>query len=69
MKPNGWFIVDDKIECVLDDMTSKKELIGKYYLQDIHDYLKYLESSKREKDKLRIPKVKEYIKKTDKKSV
>ena len=37
-------------------MNGKREKIGDYYVQDIHSYLKYLESSEREKDKLRIPK-------------
>ncbi len=60
-KRNGWYIVTDRVECTLDDMNGKREKIGDYYVQDIHSYLKYLESSEREKDKLRIPKVKEYI--------
>ncbi|MBR3161338.1 MAG: hypothetical protein IKF19_01245 [Bacilli bacterium] len=61
-KGNGWYIITDKIECVLDNMENKKIKVGKYYLQDINNYLDYLNSSKREKDKLRIPIVKEYIK-------
>lgn len=62
-KDNGWFIVNDKVECVLDDMIGKKEKIGEIYVQEINNYLSYLEQSSREKDKLRIPLVKEYIKK------
>ncbi len=61
-KGNGWYIVTDKVECVLDNMENKKTKVGKYYLQDINNYLDYLNSSNREKDKLRIPIVKEYIK-------
>lgn len=61
-KPNGWYTVSENIECVLDDMEGKKEKCGEYYLQDIHNYLEYLNSSLREKDKLRIPIVEEYIK-------
>ena len=61
-KENGWYIVTDKIECVLDYMENKKEKIDGYYLQDIHNYLSYLETSSREKDKLRIPLVTKYIK-------
>ncbi len=61
-KENGWYIVNDKIECVLDNMLDKREKLDGYYLQDINDYLKYLEESNREKDKIRIPKVKKYIK-------
>ena len=62
-KDNGWYIVNDKVECILDDMSNKKEKIGKYYIQDIYDYLEFLNTSNREKDKVRIPIVKEYIKK------
>lgn len=61
-KDNGWYIVTDKIECVPDSMESKKELFEGYYIQDINNYLDYLKTSKREKDKLRIPLVEEYIK-------
>jgi len=61
-KDNGWYIVNDKIECILNPMENKKEKLGEYYVQDIYDYLKFLEDSDREKDKLRIPLVKEYIK-------
>ena len=41
---------------------SKEENVLKFYVQDIYDYLKFIEESNREKDKLRIPLVKEYIK-------
>lgn len=61
-KENGWYIVTDKIECVLDDMTGKKENLEGYNLQDIYNYLYYLKSSSREKDKKRIPIVEKYIK-------
>lgn len=61
-KDNGWYIVNDKVECILDSMENKKEKLGEYYIQDIYDYLKFLEDSDREKDKLRIPLVKTYIK-------
>jgi len=60
-KPNNWYIVNDKIECTIDDMENRKEKIENYYVQDINDYLTYLESSNREKDKSRIPLVKKYI--------
>ena len=61
-KDNGWYIVNDKVECILSNMEGKKEKLDKYYVQDIYDYLKFLEDSDREKDKLRIPLVKKYIK-------
>lgn len=60
-KDNDWYKVTDDIECVVDNMEGKKELLGNYYVQDINDYLEYLKSSNREKDKLRIPMVEEYI--------
>jgi len=64
-KENGWFIVTDKIECVCDgekeQLKYKPEKIGDYYVQNIDEYLEYLSNSEREKDKLRIQIVKEYI--------
>lgn len=61
-KDNGWYIVNDKVECILSSMEGKKEKLDMYYVQDIYDYLKFLEDSDREKDKLRIPLIKQYIK-------
>ena len=64
-KENGWFIVTDKIECVCDGdkekLKYKPEKIGDYYVQNIQEYLEFLNSSEREKDKLRIPIVKAYM--------
>ena len=56
-----WFIVNDKVECVLDDMENKKQKVGKYYLQDIENYLSYIKDSTREKDIKRVELVKKYI--------
>ena len=61
-KGNGWYIVNDKVECVLDNMEGKKELVNGYYLHDINLYLEEMESSDKSKHKLRIPLIKEYIK-------
>lgn len=65
-KENGWFIIDDRIECVCDgkkeNLKYQPELVHGYYLQNINEYLEYLENSIREKDKKIIPIVKEYIK-------
>lgn len=58
-KCNNFYKVIDKVECVVCDMD--KDLIDGYYVQDIFTYLEYLESSNREKDKLRIPIVLKYI--------
>ena len=61
-KEKGWYIVNEKVEFIVDDMKNKKEKVGNYYLQDIYSYLKRIESSSREKDKSRIPIVRGYIK-------
>ncbi len=60
-KDEEWYIVTDGIECILDEMIGKKELVDNYYVQDIYDYLNFLESSSRDKDKNKIPVVKDYI--------
>ena len=60
-KINGWFEVNDKVECVLD--TKNVEKIGKYNVESINRYYNYLIQSEREKDKLRIPLVEQYINK------
>lgn len=65
-KENGWYIVEDKVECVCDgkkeNLNSQPELICGYYVQNINDYYKFLLSSEREKDKKRIHLIEEYIK-------
>ena len=65
-KDNGWFIINDKIEGVCDGakdmLKKKKKKIGEYYVQNINEYYHYLLNSRREKDKLRIPIVEDYIK-------
>ena len=37
-KGNGFYIVNDNCECIVDDMEGKKELVDNYYLQDINYY-------------------------------
>lgn len=59
-KANGWYIVNDKVECVLDKKDVEK--VGEYNLESINRYYSYLKSSNREKDKARIPLVESYIK-------
>ena len=62
-KENGWYIVNDKIECVVDTKEpSKIEKYGEYNLQSIESYYNFLKKSTREKDKLRIPLIEEYMK-------
>lgn len=62
-KENGWYIVTDKIECVLDTKEDWKiEKLGEYNLESIKKYYSYLLQSKREKDIARIPLINSYIK-------
>ena len=62
-KENGWYIVNEKIECVVDEKNEAKvEQFGEYNLQNIYCYYDFLLHSKRLKDKERIPLVEEYIK-------
>ena len=66
-KENGWYIVNDKIECVLDTKEDWKiEKQEEYNLESISKYYNYLIQSEREKDKLRIPLVEEYMKRNKK---
>lgn len=61
-KENGWYIVNDKVECVLDTKEPWKiEKIGDYNLQSIEKYYEFLKESNREKDKARIPLIEEYM--------
>lgn len=62
-KENGWYIVNDKIECVLDTKEEWKiEKYGDYNLQSIEKYYDFLINSNRDKDKARIPLIEEYMK-------
>lgn len=62
-KDNGWYIVNEKVECVLDTKEPWKiEKWGKYNLESIPKYFEYLKKSTRPKDKIRYDIVKEYIK-------
>ena len=62
-KANGWYIVNDKIECVIDKKEDWKiEKLGQYNLQSIEIYYEFLKNSSRDKDKARISLVEEYMK-------
>ncbi len=62
-KANDWYIVNDKIECVVDTKEPWKiEKIGEYNLQSMDSYYKFLKESNREKDKARIPLIENYMK-------
>ena len=61
-KANGWYIVNDKVECILDTKEPWKiEKFGEYNLQSIEKYYEFLKESNREKDKARISLVEEYM--------
>ena len=66
-KENGWYIVNDKVECVCDgkkeNLKYQPELVENYYVQNLQEYYEYLLSSNREKDKLRISIVKKELEK------
>ena len=61
-KPNGFYIVNELVECVEDDMVGKKELVGKYYLQNIIEYYNFIKNSGREKDIPKIEPIEQYMK-------
>lgn len=65
-KENGWYIVNDKVECIcngeIEKLKYKPEKVESgYFVQNIFEYYEYLKSSTRPKDKERIPLVEEYI--------
>ena len=61
-KENGWYIVNDKIECVVDTEEEWKiEKFGEYNLQSIECYYDFLRKSNRPKDKARIPLIEKYM--------
>ncbi len=62
-KGNGWYTVNDKIECIVDTKEPCKiEKYGDYNLQSIKTYYDFLKESNREKDKVRIPIIEKYMK-------
>ena len=63
-KENGWYIVNDKVECVLDTMEDfKVEKYGDYYLESLTKYFDFLKESTREKDKVKYKIVKKELEK------
>lgn len=62
-KGKDWYIVNDKIECIVDTKESWKiEKYETFNLQSIGMYYEFLKNSSREKDKARIPLIKDYMK-------
>ena len=63
-KENGWYIVNEKVECVLDKKEDWKiEKTEKYNLESLEKYFEYLKTSKREKDKIKYEIVKKQLEK------
>ena len=63
-KENGWYIVNEKVECVLDKKEDWKiEKTEKYNLESLEKYYEYLKTSKREKDKIKYEIVKKQLEK------
>ena len=61
-KPNGWYIVNDKVECCLDTKEAYKiERYDKYNLESLEKYFDFLKESKREKDKVKYEIVKDLL--------
>lgn len=62
----GVYIVNDKVECACDGpketWVNKPEVCNGIQVQDINEYYEHLLTSKREKDKIRVPIVEQYIK-------
>ncbi len=61
----SFYKVTENIECVCDgnkeELKYQPERIGEFFVQNIYEYLEFLENSPREKDKKRIPLVKKYV--------
>jgi len=66
-KENGWYIVNDKIECKVDTKEDWKiEKHDNYNLESLEKYMMYLETSTREKDKIKYEIVKKELEKSEK---
>lgn len=66
-KENGWYFVNEKVECILDTKEDWKiEKYGKYNLESLEKYYEYLKTSKREKDKIKYEIVSKELKKNNK---
>lgn len=61
-KANGWYRVNQNIECVLDEKDDYKvEKIGKYNVESLQKYFDYLSDSTREKDAVKYKIVKKVL--------
>lgn len=61
-KENGWYIVNENVECVLDTKEDWKiEKYEGYQLESLTKYFEFLKNSSREKDKIRYEIVKKAL--------
>lgn len=61
-KENGFYQVNDKVECVVEDLSKRRyDDFGDYNLQSLEEYYDFLKNSKREKDKIRLEIVKKEL--------
>ena len=67
-KDNGWYIVEELVECVckgsIENLEYKPQLLEcGYQVQNIKEYYNHILSSSKEKNKLRIHIVEDYLNK------
>ncbi len=61
-KENGWYIVKDKVECVLDKKEAWKiEKVGNYNVESLTKYFDYLKNSTRKEDEIKYKIVKKQL--------
>ena len=61
-KENGWYIVNENVECVLDTKENWKiEEYEGHQLESLTKYFEFLKTSSREKDKIRYEIVKKAL--------
>ena len=62
-KGDGWYIVEENVECVLDDsLVYKREKYGDYYLEDLEIYYDFLRQRNSENDEEKIKLIEKYLK-------
>ena len=65
-KDNGWYTVNDKVECMVDKKDPLNiEHYGKYNLESLEKYYEYLKTSNRSKDKIKYDIVKKILDKSE----
>ena len=61
-KGDGWYIVEENVECVLDDsLVYKREKYGDYYLEDLEIYYDFLRQRNSDNDEEKIKLIEKYL--------